>query len=125
LRAFVERRDERRMGTARRVKEVKERRRREAWTAEERPRRHLRRMDVRRGQGGKRRAREGHPRGAQALCESGKAGESCSLRPGRLAVLRGSEITKGSTRLNKARQVTHRGRRGRTGREEEDREEKA
>jgi len=37
---------------------------------------------------GKRRAREGHPRGAQALYEGGKAGESCSLRPGRLAVLR-------------------------------------
>lgn len=44
------------------------------------------------GQGGRRRARGGgerdHPRDAQAPCESGKAGESCSLRPGHLAVLR-------------------------------------
>lgn len=38
-----------------------------------------------------------HPRGAQAPCEGGKAGESCSLRPGRLAVLSsgGSERAEG------------------------------
>lgn len=58
----------------------------EAWTTEERPRGH----PQNRTEGQEEIAwgkQEGHPRGAQAPCEDGKAGESCSLRPGCLAVL--------------------------------------
>lgn len=77
-RALAEQRDERRMGT----KEEGG-----VWT-EEGPRGHPQDGWSGRQKESTRGERGGHPRDAQAPCEGGKAGESCSLRPGHLAVLR-------------------------------------
>lgn len=107
-RALAEQRDERRMGT----KEEGG-----VWT-EEGPRGHPQDGWSGRQKESTRGERGGHPRDAQAPCEGGKAGESCSLRPGHLAVLR-REWSKGGrgaarSRQDEARQETHRGR-GETG----------
>lgn len=87
-------------------------RRRTAWT-EERPRGHPQDGWSGRQKESTRGERGGHPRDAQAPCEGGKAGESCSLRPGHLTILR-RERSEGDTRRDEARQETHRGR-GETG----------
>lgn len=87
-RALAEQRDERRMGT----KEEGG-----VWT-EEGPRGHPQDGWSGRQKESTRGERGGHPRDAQAPCEGGKAGESCSLRPGHLAVLR-REWSKGVGRL--------------------------
>lgn len=58
-----------------------------------------------------------HPRGAQAPCEGGKAGESCSLRPGRLARSSVRERKRERERENQwdeARREAHRGQDGAT-----------
>lgn len=107
-RALAEQRDERRMGT----KEEGG-----VWT-EEGPRGHPQDGWSGRQKESTRGERGGHPRDAQAPCEGGKAGESCSLRPGHLAVLR-REWSKGvggaaRSRQDEARRETHRGR-GETG----------
>lgn len=84
-------------------------RRRVVWT-EERPRGHPQDGWSGRQKESTRGVRGGHPRDAQAPCEGGKAGESCSLRPGHLTILR-RERSEGDTRRDEARQETHRGRR--------------
>lgn len=103
------------------------------WT-EEGPRGHPQNGMMVREAEGEHAAGEGdHPRDAQAPCEGGKAGESCSLRPGHLAVLRrergtgakGREGRRARARQDEARRGNASRSHGDRRREEDHREERA